>query len=240
MHDDAEFLCIRLAMARQIEMVRSPRANPVVSGAEKRFLFIANPTGDLPGTATEVEQIIASLGGAVEVKRLVGPSATPKAVLTELLSGGYGVIHYAGHAFSDQRNPKNSGLVLAGERVLTADEMERVLRGHPVVFLNACESGVGKSGEYTGGFMGSYTDGLATALLLGGATACVGPLWCIEDESAARFAIEFYSRALKHQHLSEALRQARVAVRTAMPDTDVWATFVLYGDVHSKLLGKGG
>jgi hypothetical protein len=235
MNDDAEFLCIRLATARQIEMVREPRVNEIVAGAEKRFLFIANPTGDLPGASQEVEAIVASLGDGITAKVLVGQDATPKAVLTELRSGQYGVIHYAGHAFFDQRQPKNSGLVLAGERLLTADEMERVLRGRPVVFLNACTGGKAHSGEFTGGFMGSYTDGLATSLLLGGALACIGPLWNIEDRSAARLAIEFYRRALEQQPLGESLRQARVAVRAAIPDTDVWAAFVLYGDVNSKL-----
>lgn len=237
MHDGEEFLGVRLATARQIEMVLEPRANQKFEGAEKRFLFIVNPTNDLPGAEKEVEAIIASLGNKITAKVLAGQAATPRAVLSELRSGQYGVIHYAGHAFFDARKPRNSGLVLAAERVLAADEIERVLRGRPVVFLNACTGGKAKSGEYAGGFMGSYTDGLAASLLLGGALACIGPLWDIEDRSAARLATEFYQRAMKNERLGESLRQARVAVRQAMPETDVWAAFTMYGDVNSSLTG---
>lgn len=240
MYDGQDFLCLRVPVGRMTKMVREPRRNPYERKEKLRVLLIGDPTDDLPAAREEVEQIADLLGDAIAPTILIGSGeATSLRFLKQLATEEYDVIHYAGHAYFDQHQPRNSGLVLARGKKVLAQEIERVLKGRPLVFLNACEAGIVES-ELR--FIGSYTEGMAISFLLGGALGCIGPLWKVPDQSAAELAVTFYKHLVEGQPIGEALRKARLRRKLADPADDLWAAWVLYGDPLYMLLeqAKGG
>ncbi|MCA9200209.1 MAG: CHAT domain-containing protein, partial [Planctomycetales bacterium] len=105
-------------------------------------LLIGNPTGDLSGADDEIKALAQRLGQnpVITVKILMQGEATFDAVRNEFASGAYDVIHYAGHAFFDSHNPARSGIVCAGNEVLSGQDLLGVSKLPTLMFFNACES----------------------------------------------------------------------------------------------------
>jgi hypothetical protein len=143
----------------------------------------------------------------------------------------------AGHASFNKDDPELSGLLLAKGELLYAQKLRRLLSGHPLVFLNACESGraANEQDVLATSYMGKPAEGLASALLDGGAMACVGALWPVYDDAAAEFAVSFYRYLLMGHLIGEALRRARVDSRKKHGEVVTWASFALYGDPTARL-----
>jgi hypothetical protein len=232
-----EFVCLRCPVGRMPMMREFPRRNEYTRGEKLRFLFIANPTGDLPATEKEVNWIAHKLSGtAADVDIWVGEEATGLKLHRALASGNYDIIHFSGHAYFNAENPDESGLLLAGQNVFIAQTIQRTLRGRPLILLNACESGREMMREGEVSYTASETEGLASSFIRGGALGIVGTLWPIFDEGAAQFAAAFYDRLLSGQTLGEALRQARQELKETRPHDVTWASFVLYGDPTLTML----
>lgn len=242
------FLCLQRPVARMPmgrAFPRVPRSVP--RRAKLRFLLVyADPEGNLPAAGREVHQIKAELeerwkqpGEELEIELLERDSATGKAMNRALLSGTYDVIHFAGHAHFDNDDPDKSGFVLKGNELFLSQKIQRFVEGQPLVFLNACETGV-TANEATPQSVGEYfwkpAEGLASAFLYGGALGCVGSLWPVYDEPAAEFAVEFYTQVLEGQMIGEAMRRTRRAIKEKHPDSITWASFVLYGDPTFRLV----
>jgi CHAT domain-containing protein len=172
---------------------------------------------------------------SVAVDLLIGDQATPEVFSKRLVAKPYDLLHFAGHGCFDDAEPRKSGLVLAEERVVYGEELERVLSGQPFVFLSSCDAGAGKTGVSQMGFWGKYTEGIAIWALLGGAMGCLGPMWVIGDGIAKDFALEFYRHLLDLDKVSigEAVRQARVWAKE-QGNPDFWAAWILYGDPLQK------
>ncbi len=250
LHDGDRFLALAHPVARR--MVTSA---PVHRGTLRqqpgtwKALFIADPTGDLDG-ATEEVQALADLVerqvGRHPVRIICRRRATRKAVLSALSSGEYDLIHYAGHAFFNRRDPGASGLALAQDEILTAQDIREALNGQPIVFLNACQSIRGQAirGQAPGDdeaadplpYAGLNTYGLASAFIAGGARAFVGTLWPVRDDGSHKLARRFYHRALRGEMIGEALRRAREEARRDAPSDPTWASFALYGDPRLRLV----
>jgi CHAT domain-containing protein len=156
-----------------------------------------------------------------------------------LLSGSYDIVHYAGHAAFDAGRPDQSGLLLDGDEVCFAQKIQRLLQGHPLVFLNACETArLTESDERPppeGTYESDPRDGLASAFVYGGALACIGAMWPVSDDVAADFAVAFYGQVLEGQPLGQAMLKARQHTADAYKDDPSWAAFVLYGDPSFQL-----
>ncbi|GEM_PF-4487676 len=228
LHTGEDFLCMRNPVARMPIMNRFPRRNEYRRAERLRFLFIANPAGDLPASEREVDLIMSRLQG-VEATVWKGAEVTNLRLHQAFRSGEYDVIHYSGHAFYNRETPNESGLVLADGSVFIADTIQRMLRGRPLVFLNACESGR-EAAEEEITYTGSEGEGLALSFILGGALGFIGTLWPIFDEGAAEFAVTFYEHLLGGEMIGEAMRQARLHTRQTRPNDVTWASFILYGD----------
>ena len=93
------------------------------------------------------------------------------------------------------------------------------LRGHPFVFLNACQVGRGSQ------ILGDHA-GLAAAFLFAGASGVVAPLWSIDDRLARQIAVRFYERAMRGEAPAEVLRTERAAFRDAPETTS--STYMAY------------
>lgn len=238
LHDDKEFLSLKVPIGRKLRSREVTRINPVTKRDKVRFLFIANPTGDLDSAEEEVEFIKSNLGPEIDVDVLKGSEATNASILSAFQSGNYDVIHYAGHAEFNPKSPDESALIGAGNSKIFAQEIKRILGGKPFVFLNACGSGKEKICEDGSSYTGSDTEGLASSFILGGAMGLIGASWPTPDISAGILASEFYKHFLVGESLGEALRKARIQFK-AKRDNDInWMAFILYGDPTLRLANQ--
>ncbi len=235
LHDGQTFLGLREAVARRLMVTRWVAGTDTALTPEPTFLIITNPLGDLPEADAEADELMAMLEArGVGYDLLRGPRATYIGVQQALVSGRYEAIHYTGHAVFDEKHPDRSALLLAGGRRLPASQIEGILKGRPIVFLNACSSArQGDSTSQAGWevrYTGPQAEGLASAFIAGGAAGFLGAQWPIFDEGSRDFALAFYRALLDGTATGDALRLARAAVRDARPTDATWASFIFYGD----------
>jgi len=211
------------------------------SSGNLRVLIVADPAGNLPGAAAEGNRIKALLDLVPGVRadlwqRRRIQNATD--LLAALRQEKYQVLHYAGHAFYDEKDPEQSGLILNAEEtdLLTAQAISRQKTDLALVFINACESGtvLNWGGPY---HHSAIADGLADAFLRAEAVNYIGTFWPVHDDASATFAVEFYKAIVEGASLGLALRQARQAILQNHGWAEiVWAGYTLYGDPTQRLI----
>jgi len=238
LHDDNDFLCLKLPVGRRLRSRDIPRTNPPIVNNKIKLLFIANASGDLHAAEEEVNFIRSNLSSDVEVEIFKGDDATNAVILSALRSGKYDIIHYAGHAEFNIKSPDESALLVAEKGKIYAQEIKRILGGKPFVFLNACSSGKEKICEAGESYTGSDTEGLASSFILGGALAIIGASWPTPDLSAGFLAAEFYKYFLSGDTVGEALLKARREFKSTRTNDINWAAFTLYGDPTLRLTKK--
>ncbi|HEX4953708.1 MAG TPA: alpha/beta fold hydrolase [Thermoanaerobaculia bacterium] len=208
-------------------------------------LLVVNPTGDLGGAEDEgerVQELFADKGG-VRLTMLLREQATRKALLEAFGSGRYDVLHYAGHAFFNPAGPAGSGLLAAGEEVVSGADLAGVANLPSLVFFNACESGRvrGKRGEpsmleaplrpvVTREAHQAEAVGLAEAMMRGGVANLIGTYWPVSDAGAVAFADAFYTAVLSGRNLREAVQSGRGALLAPQPPLADWANYLFYGN----------
>lgn len=141
-------------------------------------------------------------------------------------AGDAHLVHFAGHGWYDANGAPGAGLVFREGR-LGADEPALVLRGLPIVFANACETG------RLGTTVNDGWTGLAATFIARGAVNYLGSLWPIFDEGSRRVAERFYEGVCRGETVGEALRQARLDALDRHDAT--WAAFVLFGCPRTRL-----
>jgi hypothetical protein len=201
--------------------------------ATLRMLVVENPTGDLAGAQNEGEQLTQLFkANRGEVLTLKGAEASRANVLTELGSGTYDLLHYAGHADFVELKPEASGLILKDGRLTAADLIE-VGKVPQMIFLNACESGRIRGSSdgsadkaQTPRFVGQVS--LAESFLLNGIANFIGTYWPVNDAAALKFAGTFYGGLLAGKSLSSAMREARQATKSVSQRD--WANYIHFGD----------
>jgi CHAT domain-containing protein/DNA-binding XRE family transcriptional regulator len=161
------------------------------------------------------------------------------------------ILHIATHGFFLESTPQTnnnpteqnidnpllrSGLVLAGVKlsqsagddgVLTALETTNLnLVGTKLVVLSACETA---KGDITTG-EGVY--GLRRALVLAGSESQLFSLWKVSDDATKDLMIAYYTRLLKGEGRSEALRQIQLEMLKSENQNHpfYWAGFIPSGD----------
>jgi len=197
---------LRLHRARLI--APSDTRLPAVQ-AEQTFLFKLLKTA-----GCQVEKVPPTY---TEVKRL-------------LKTGGFDLLHVSCHGQFNATNPNHSAILLQDGVPLAADALtgEGANFGleHPLVFLNACQTGQ-RAFTLTG--MGGW----AKQCLEVGCSAFIGTLWSVDDEQARRFVQELYPRLLRKEPLGYALRDARQALKASGDPT--WLAYTLYGDPAARV-----
>jgi CHAT domain-containing protein len=247
MHTGQEFLCLERPVARMPMGFAFPRGTPQLlpKPGKRRFLLVyADPAKppSLAAAGKEVKRIQEDLEKAwpdeTEIEVLWREQADGGRLNEALLDPDYDVIHYAGHADFDAREPELSGLLLHDHEIFFAEKIHRLLKGRPLVFLNACKSGRTANEEEpqkVKEYLQKPAGGLASYFIYGGARACIGALWPIYDGPAAEFAVEFYNKVLEGHMIGEAMWLARQYIRKEHPNQITWASFVLYGDPTARL-----
>ena len=155
--------------------------------------------------------------------------------LNKLALEDYTHLHFASHAFIDERNPAQSGILLSdwnkqinentGNGILEVRELYNLELNAELVTLSACQTGMGPivKGE---GIMG-----LTRPLIYAGATSVLVSLWQVADRSTAELMISFYEQHLSGVKMAEALQAAKIQMieenTTSAPK--YWAPFILIG-----------
>lgn len=207
------------------------------TGARGMVLLVGDPAFDhqrwsaflnLPGSRNEVRELAGIYPDAVT---LLGKAASREALLR--LAPQAELIHFAGHAVLNSRRPEESVLLLASERedssgALYQHEIYRLeLAAAPLVVLSACESGnlVGESD--------ASLSSLSRAFLSAGASAVVGSLWPVVDDSAAFLMVAFHRALREGRAPAEALRAAQLDYlgneRLVSADPHGWSAFQILG-----------
>ena len=203
---------------------RGPAARVAVKDAA-----LVLPDVGLPAVAQE--QAYFDTLAAQRMIRLSGPSKTLDEVKKLFLNGGYQLMHVATHGKFDTEDADASVLELSDENLRPADLVASRLRGirksMPLVFLNACDGG---RADFSLTGLGGWAEKLFREA---NASAFVGALWEVHDELAVEFTKHFYNRLAAGDALGEAMRSARVHVRSIDNTNPTWLAYTLYGDPNT-------
>ncbi len=197
-------------------------------------LLVVNPTMDLVGAEKEGKEVLKTLSElpTVRVTTRLGPQAQRETLLKDFRSGKYDVVHYAGHAYFNVRQPALSGIKCAGGEILSGTDLRDVGNLPALVFFNACESARVRSDSQPptdADEQARQAAGFAEAFLRGGVANFIGTYWNVGDAPALLLATEFYKRVIDGKTIGESLLEARRHVKEATRSKD-WADYMSYGD----------
>ncbi|MCP2223562.1 MULTISPECIES: CHAT domain-containing protein [Bradyrhizobium] len=193
---------------------------------------------NLPGAAKELSELAGLFSLSAGRDMFSGADASEATVRRLQNEGGlqkYRYVVFSTHGYLDKQNPELSGIVLSQTNLgtnedgyLRASELSAFDFRSDLVFISACETGVGKwvSGE---GILG-----LPFALFAGGNARTILTLWPVLDGSTAQFVESFFRKVKDGKAPGVALSETK---REFIADADeakrrpvVWAPFVYYGD----------
>jgi hypothetical protein len=178
-------------------------------------LFVAFvPDGGITG-AEEIAEAAAFFPGADVA---VNPSI---ADLRDLLATPRSLIHMAGHAGIDPIGGTLSWIETDSGRLTGRDLAGMGARAETLV-ITGCRTARRAISA------GDEWQGLMRAFYLAGASGIVSAFWDIRDDSARRFASEFYRR-FPHDETAEAVCAASRALRDENPHPYFWAGFAAFG-----------
>jgi len=236
MHTGDDFVCLRLPIARTVSrLARGERQH--ISSNGVLLVGSTDEEGSLSHIEPELQAIEQALRDSgffkenVNLRVLYTPEATKENVISELETGRYQVLHFAGHSVHETLEPHLGYLLLDRGRRLLVDELARLSLAGKVrlVFLNSCSSG-------TFGNSGMNTIGLAHAFAAAGVSYVIGMAWEISDQGAMVLAREFYKQFFTSDDPLESLRVARVKTGNKFDWNDpAWAAPILYAPLAPTL-----
>jgi CHAT domain-containing protein len=163
------------------------------------------------------------------VESLWQGAATRPALLAAFKSGKYDVVHYAGHAAFDERQPDAGGILCHGDVPVTGADLAGLGNLPTLMFFNACESARVRGGAANARVAAIPTTvGLAEAFMRGGVATFLGTYWPVGDAAAAAFADAFYRGIRGGGRIGQAVQAGRTAVKES--GSKDWADYVFYGD----------
>jgi len=229
------------------------------------LLLIVNPTSDLPGADREgkrIEEIVKGFKNRITLTKIMHEEANKRRLLSEIGSGKYDVIHYAGHAFFDPANRSTSGILCSDRNVISGQDLSSLDRLPALAVFNACESGRVRSGllptmptvlerkaalnakpaskTKTNEVTVDPKDevfarnvSFAESFLRGGIASFVGTYWPVGDAAAEMFATQFYEQVLSGSTIGVSLKKARAELhKNKLQD---WANYIHYGDPEFRV-----
>ncbi len=201
----------------------------------------------LPGTKTEVENIIGTLKKNKKVKTTLYEGSQANEESFKALSGeNISVLHIATHGFflptdkklSGDQTLLQSGLLLSGanyawqnlplpdgieDGILTAKEISLMdLRKTDMVVLSACQTALGEITD-EGVF------GLQRGFKKAGARTIIMSLWPVDDNATLLMMTEFYTNLTNGMTKREAFLAAQNKVKTTagFGNSRYWAAFIM-------------
>ncbi|MEM8961409.1 MAG: CHAT domain-containing protein [Acidobacteriota bacterium] len=212
------FLAERFEMTRWLDEVEWP-GHIHVPG------LVAIDGGRVPGQV-ELEGTADECAYLVTVSRANDSSAEVLdepyflSVMNRLQDGGFGVLHFAGHAGFPTapgdgtpwaRDRADEARIVLHDRPLRARHLDSrtmgaLRRDRPLVFLNACHAA---SQAVVLTRLGGWVHAWLRECNVG---AMIAPLWAVGDQEARTFARTLYDRLLEGATIAEAMASAREAL----------------------------
>ncbi len=234
-YDGENYLGLKYNMGRQVVVspkfyIRSYRTRAF--NFPLRALILSDPTETLSGAKKECKQIYDALSKIDGIKENLELKEGTEIKINKLLKDltHYDLVHFAGHAYFDDKNPQKSGWEIdpAKKEYLTG-EMMAAMNAPPLVFANACESGASAIEKP---IFQSEIFGIASGFLMGGIKNYIGTFTYINDSSSVEFAVEFYRNLITEgETVGSSLRQARQLIFDKYGENHIlWASYLLYGD----------
>jgi CHAT domain-containing protein len=201
----------------------------------------------LPGTKTEVENIVGTLKKKKKVKTTLYEGSAANEESFKALSGkNIDILHIATHGFflptdeklSGDQSLVQSGLLLSGanyawqnqtlpegieDGILTAKEISFMdLRKTDLVVLSACQTALGE-------ITGEGVFGLQRGFKKAGVHTIIMSLWPVDDNATLLMMTEFYTNLTKGMTKREAFLAAQNKVKTTagFENPRYWAAFIM-------------
>ena len=201
----------------------------------------------LPGTKTEVENIVGTLKKKKKVKSTLYEGSAANEESFKALSGkNIDVLHIATHGFflptdeklSGDQSLVQSGLLLSGanyawqnqpipegveDGILTAKEISFMdLRKTDLVVLSACQTALGE-------ITGEGVFGLQRGFKKAGVRTIIMSLWPVDDNATLLMMTEFYTNLTKGMSKREAFLAAQNKVKNTagFENPRYWAAFIM-------------
>ena len=200
----------------------------------------------LPGTKTEVEDIVGKLKKKRIKSQLYEGSQANEESFKALSGSDISVLHIATHGFflptdeklSGDQSLIQSGLLLSGanyawqnkplpegveDGILTAKEISFMdLRKTDLVVLSACQTALGE-------ITGEGVFGLQRGFKKAGARTIIMSLWPVDDNATLLMMTEFYTNLTKGMSKREAFLTAQNKVKTTVgfENPRYWAAFIM-------------
>lgn len=231
LHDGEDFLCLKYAIARRIYSEETIPVHHSTRRAPLKMLIVGDPTENLPGAEREGNELTALLRDSIDVVYRSGRSISRREFLLRLEE--FDIIHYAGHATSDSKNPDESCLLFHDGAIRAFEIAGFLNKAAPqLVFMNACWSAAetARTDVYP-----SLIRGFGRTFLFAGVGAYVGYLIPVADDAATQFAITFYRTLRDGFSIGESVRRSRSALARSSGWSDLtWASAILYGSPEAK------
>ena len=187
----------------------------------------AAPGDDLPPLPRVEEESRRVAQSFPQALLLEGSYATGERLIAE--ARHYDVLHYAGHAVWNERQPRYAALRLRPDPrrpggTLYAHEIQAdAFANTHLVVLAACDTARGRAA-------GVGLLSFARTFVAAGVPDVIGSLWPAEDEASAELFADFYAELHRGAAPADALRTAqRSLLRSSFHASPrAWATFQLY------------
>ena len=212
----------RSVSKRESQSIKPERLKAITAGlSEARQGFKA-----LPAVKSEISEISQELS----TKQLLNEKFTDANLRNAIKSPPFTILHLATHGQFSSKS--DDTFILTWDGKINVKELNELLQVHnqsesnPVelMVLSACQTAKGDSRAILG---------LAGVAVRSGARSTIGTLWAVQDESTAKFMVEFYKQlTLPGISKAQALRNTQLEF---IKDKDFshpfyWAAFVLIGN----------
>ncbi len=201
-----------------------------------RVLAIGNPNlGDPILDLPFAEQEVGSIKWNFPEITILTRDQVKETWVVENISD-FDIIHIASHGEFDPVNPLLSAIKLSkptgkmftktdSDGNLDAGEIFGLQMNADMVFLSACQTGLGKIS------VGDDVVGLNRSFFFAGTHMVISSLWRVSDVSTAIMTKKFY-RSYMNRNKADCLKQAAIHVKMRYPHPGYWGAFTLVGDYY--------
>ncbi len=174
----------------------------------------------LPGSESEAKQIAAIYSDS---KILLGKDATKRAFLDN--AGLYEIVHFSGHAISNEEFPLLSQLVFAGDSdsgdgaLLSQEIGGHLFPKTRLVVLAACSTAKARIS------LGEGALSLARPFIAAGVPAVVASLWDVDDTKSLQFLTMFHGFIANGLPVNQALHETQIRLQQKHISPRIWAAF---------------
>jgi hypothetical protein len=232
------FLCMEEVNLLRNVVTAVPADAPTPRRRSLRILVVAaQPIGATHLSVEEETRVIlrgfrslidSGLAEVDVISRITPGALHEHLSVAEVRQTPYDILHFIGHGEFNDASGMGELIFEDAEgrkQTLAADVFRQIVgrRSLRLVFLNACETGMGIGGEL------DFTRGVAPMLIAGGVPAVVANQYAVLDPSATAFAQHFYWALACGRRVGDAAREARVAVSYSITGEAIdWAVPVLF------------